>query len=146
MELNKIRKKIKDNPKVYWFHIDNNNAILLSKGDSELKTKKEVNNIISENPDKYENAKIWRFLIKYHTKDTFGRVSVSINNWTEKECRLIKKATRGTVGLIWFNENYLKYNGWKNKYIKSIIRGLLIHNKKLSPVMPNSYQVDFEDY
>ena len=146
-DLEKIKEKIESKPKVYWYMITKTKAKLLVKGDTEKDTLKQLNKMLKDDESgKCEGAVIWRFMIKYHKKESFGRVSIAINNWEVSDGVVAKKAQKGRVGVVWFKDKYLRQNGWKNKYIKAIVKGLVLHNKKLNSVMPNSYQVEFEKY
>ena len=146
-DLDKIKKKIESKPKVYWYMIDKKKAKLLVKGETEKETLKELCKMIKDDKaGEYDGAVIWRFIIKYHKEESFGRVSIYVNNWKVSNGALVKKPQKGRVGFVWFEDKYLRQNGWKNKYIKAIVKGLVLHNKQLKTVIPNHYLVSFEDY
>lgn len=139
----KVKSKISEEPKVYWFMITDTGAKALVKGETEEDTKKELKKLVKN--CKYEGEVIWRITVKYHSKVVFGRVSIAINNWIVEDGKLKRKPIDGKVGLVWVDDRHLDVFGWKKRYIKSIISGLTIHKKKLNSVMPNPY-FKFEDY
>ena len=141
-----IKEKIESNPKVYWYMITGTKAKLLVKGETEKDTLKKLKKLVkADSIEECEGKIIWRIMIKYHNKESFGRVSIAINNWTISDGDVIKKPQKDKVGVIWFEDKYLKQNGWKNKYIKAIVKGV-VHGVKLSSALPNIYEVAFEDY
>ena len=138
-----VKNKISKEPKVYWFMICEEGAKALVKGETEEDTKKELKKLVKKS--KYEGVVIWRIKVKYHSKVVSGSVSIAINNWTVEDGKLKRKPIDGKVGLVSVDARHLDEFGWKKRYIKSIINGLTIHNKKLNSVMPTPY-FEYEDY
>ena len=140
---NVVKHKIESEPKVYWFLVKDKEAKVLIKGDTESETKKELKKLVKNGI--YDKSAIWKIEIRYYPVVMFGRVSISINNWTVIDGVLTKKPKPGKVGVVWLVDDYLDVFGWKKRYITSIIKGLTIHKKKLNSALPNLYS-KYEDY
>ena len=73
-------------------------------------------------------------------------MSITVNTWVVNNKKIVRKDQKGKVGLVWFEDKYLRQYGWKNKYIKAIIKGLVVHDKKLKSALPNIYEVNLYIY
>jgi len=141
----KVEKKVNSEPKSYWFRICDDKSIAIVKGETEEETKKDLKKLINKDPNKYEDAQIWRVTVKYHKKVHSGRVSIAINNWSVIDGKLKRKPLPGKVGIVWVDDQDLELSGWSKKYISRVIKGLSIHGLKLKSVMPNPY-FKFENF
>ena len=89
-------------------------------------------------------------IIKYHPDDpiylAFGRVSIDVRNRIVKNGQIKPKLQTNKCGTSWLQNDYLKTFGWSKNYIKAVLKGLIVGNKKLKSFGPNSFAVLFNKY
>lgn len=121
--INNIKDEISKENKIYWFLVDKKNN-LLSKGNSKTDTKKKVLDKIKKKKEKYNNKEIYRLSISFHSgKKTLqgGKIGVHLETYIIVDGNLKKNNEYGKVGMVWFKNEWLEYNGWNKKYLLKII-------------------------
>jgi hypothetical protein len=132
--MNNIKKQIEDT--IYWVRVDQKKMVLLIKGKSKKDTKRKIKKIIIEN-DFIKNATIYRLIIKFHNEKKMynnGVMSFNIFNYKVVDKKLIKTNYYGKVGRIWFEKEWLNYNGWEKKYISNVMN--LLRKDKAKIIIP----------
>ncbi len=134
-----IKNEIKQENKIYYFKITLKKNYLIAKGHKKTETKDIIETKINSKINKYENSIIYRFTIKFHNNNNnnntkHGTISIHLSSYLVKNGRLKKNDEYGKVGLIWFKENWLIYNGWDKQYIIEIMD--LIKSEKSKIISP----------
>ena len=121
--INDIKDTINKENKIYWFLVDKKEN-LLSKGNSKSETKKKVLEKIKKK-DKYNNKQIYRLSISFHSGKKVmqgGKIGVHLETYSIINGNMKKNSIYGKVGMIWFEDSWLEYNGWDKKYLLKIIK------------------------
>ena len=142
--INDIKEYIKNNHKIYWFKITSSKNILLSKGNTKKETKIQLNDKIKKNTKKYEDNIIYRIILKSHNEKkslNHGSISLNLSSYIIKNGKIKKEDSYGKVGIIWFQEKWLIYNGWDKQYIINIINLIKTNKRKIITPGINYYPI-----
>jgi len=143
-----IKNQIKEKEvRNYWFLVNTNKSMLISKGDSKKESKNIIKTKITNNPNKYEGKTIRRLSISFHKENknlnSYGIILITLNNFIVQKSIIKTLYDKGKEGPIWFTKKWLNWNGWDKKYLTKIVTDIMKNKINLSRISPNIYHLYF---
>lgn len=119
--IKEIKNSIKESgKKVFWYDTSATPKLLVS-GETKIETKKKIENLKLK-----EGTQLYRLIIEFHSGKKLGQggqICVEIKTYiiNEKKVKFDNSWKKKSNGNIWFDNDYLEDNKWKNIYLNNIV-------------------------